>query len=101
MDPYLILFQLAALRDPSFLGDDDTSTILTMEANRLRWPRVPSPCGDKAAFATGYIMGREKMGRDPHLPVGKSVDYDLGYERGVEVWRGAPKPEWDRDVVAN
>jgi hypothetical protein len=46
-------------------------------------------------------MGREKMGRDPHLPVGKSVDYDLGYERGVEVWRGAPKPEWDRDVVAN
>lgn len=99
MDSFTFLFQLAAITDPSFLGDDDTATILTMEANRLRWPDIPGK--DKPAFATGYIMGREKMGRDPHLPEGENFDYDLGYERGVAVRKGAPRPEWDRAASVN
>lgn len=101
MDSFTMLFHLAAFMDPTFLGDDDMGTLLTMEANRLVWPQVPGPCGDKTAFATGYVMGRERMGRDPYLPAGENLDYDLGYERGEAVRQGAPRPPWDRAVVSN
>ena len=102
MDPYLFLFHLAAKSDPSFLGsNDDQSTIITMEANRLKWDYVPDPCGDRVSFATGYVMGRENLGRDPRLPEGLNPDYDLGYGCGVGVKEGAPVPKWDRAALVN
>lgn len=100
MDPYALLFHLAVLNDVSFLSGDATDTILTMEANRLEWDHVPGPCGDKVSFATGYIMGREGMPRDPQTT--KNQDYEFGYDRGDRVRQGvSPRPDWDREVVAN
>lgn len=95
MNHFTLLFHLAAKTDPTFLGSDDMATLITMEANRLRWPRVPGPCGDKVSFATGYVMGREGVGRDPLLPEGENMDYDLGFECGTGVRCGAPRPPWD------
>jgi hypothetical protein len=101
MDAFTILFHLAATKDQSFLGSDEESTLLVMETNRLRWSYVPDPCGDKAAFATGYVMGREGLGRDPQMPEGQNRDYDLGYDRGVGVRSGSPLPKWDPVVTKN
>jgi len=103
MDTFTILFQLAVLNDPAFMGGDPTSTILTMEANRLQWDHVPEPRGDKVSFATGYIMGREGMPRDAATPEeGENPDYELGYDRGVRVRDGlSPRPDWDRESVLN
>lgn len=101
MNQFTLLFHLAAKTDPTFLCGDDTSTLITMEANRLHWTRVPSPCGDKISFATGYVMGREGVGRDPLLPEGENMDYDLGFECGSGVRDGAPCPPWDRVPVPN
>jgi hypothetical protein len=93
-------FQIAALFDPHFLGDDDDHTLLTMEANRLAWDVIPMPGGDRANFAIGYVTGREDRNRD--MPRGVSLDYDLGYDCGVRVQNGQQKtPQWDREVVLN
>ncbi len=102
MDTFSILFQLAVSNDPSFMEGDTTATILTMEANRLHWDHVPGPCGDKVSFATGYIMGREGMPRDPATPEGENQDYEFGYDRGARVREGvSPRPDWDQEVVSN
>jgi hypothetical protein len=102
MDVYGILFHLAAVRDGSFLKEDDQTTLLTMEANRIELDDVPDLYGDKLAFAKGYVMGREGMGRDPKLPEGTDRDYDLGYDRGRRVRKGRRRtPHWDQRPTAN
>jgi hypothetical protein len=101
MNAFTILFHLAAIADPTFLGGADDDMLLTMEANKLLWPLVPEPGGDKTSFATGYVMGRERMDRDPNLPEGLNLDYDLGYERGLKVTGGSPRPQWDRGESLN
>ncbi len=102
MNSYALLFYIAAKTDPTFLGGDDEDTLITMEANRLRWDDVPEPYGDKTSFATGYIMGREGMSRDKNLRVGQNLDYDVGYEVGHRVSLGDSRPDWDRyGFVAN
>lgn len=95
MNSYMILFHLAAKCDPEFLEGDSNDTLLTMEVNRLRWDEVPSPYGDRSSFATGYVMGREKMGRDPSLPKGQNPAYDEGFAAGIEVLSTGEKPDWD------
>ena len=97
MDTCSFLFHLAVKTNPSFFdaGDDDTA-LLTVEANRLRWDRVPAPRGDRVAFATGYIMGREKLERDSENRVGQNEDFDLGYECGAGVSEGKHRPPWDQ-----
>jgi len=96
MNSFQLLFHLATLHDPNFQTDDQ-SFLLALEANRLCWDSVPMPHGDRVAFATGYVMGRENMGRDQTLPLGHSVDYDIGYECGQRVLRGGQRrPDWDR-----
>lgn len=94
MNPYTVLFHLAAKTDPNFLNGPWKDTLLTMEVNRLRWEKVPAPFGDRGSFAAGYVMGREKMGRDPEIPEGTNPAYDAGYEEGVRALRGN-RPEWD------
>jgi hypothetical protein len=101
MDVFKLLFHLAAVTDPEFLGTDDRTALITMEANRLRWAYVPDPHGDKLAFATGYVMGREGLGRDPSLREGSDLDYDLGFEHGVRVRDGKPRPRWDHVDIRN
>lgn len=95
MNSYYLLFHIAAKSDPEFLGGDWRDTLLTMEVNRLRWDEVPSPYGDRGSFATGYVMGREGMGRDPSLPTGENRSYDEGYERGVRAGVRGERPGWD------
>lgn len=95
LNPYTVLFQLAAWNDPNFLGGKQEDTLLTMEVNRLRWGDVPAPFGDRGAFATGYVMGREGMGRDPALKQGDNHAYDVGYEMGVGVAVTGTRPDWD------
>lgn len=94
LNPYSVLFHLAAKSDPNFLNGDPKDTLITMEVNRLRWGEVPAPFGDRGSFATGYVMGRERMGRDPELPEGANLAYDEGYEEGVRAVLGE-RPEWD------
>ena len=102
MDTFSFLFHLAASNDPSFMQGDNTETLLTVETNRLQWEHVPDPCGDKVAFATGYIMGREGLPREEECPQGANFDFDIGYDRGERVREGAsPRPEWDRVSVAS
>lgn len=101
MDTFSLLFQLAVRNDPSFLSGDSVSTLLTMETNRLQWDRVPGPCGDKVSFATGYVMGREGIPRDPPSQ-GENHDYEFGYDRGSRVREGvSPRPDWDQEIVAS
>lgn len=101
MNSYTLLFHLASLGTP-FLDQDDASVILTLETNRLRWRHLPYVHGDKVSFATGYVMGREEMDRDPRLTQGQNPGYDLGYECGVRVIRGeAPTPAWDCETIEN
>lgn len=95
MNPYTLLFHLAAKTDPTFLGGDASDTLITMEANKLRWDEVPDPFGDRASFATGYIMGREGLERDALLVLGENRDYDVGYEVGQRVLQGENRPGWD------
>jgi hypothetical protein len=95
VNPYAVLFHLAARNDPNFLGGKKQDTLLTMEVNRLRWGEVPAPFGDRGSFATGYVMGREGMGRDPSLREGDNCAYDAGYEMGVEVSVTGTRPDWD------
>lgn len=102
MNVYGILFHLAAVRDRSFITEDDQTTLLTMEANRIELDFVPDLYGDKLAFAKGYVMGREGMDRDPCLPEGSDRDYDLGYEHGKRVQKGRKRtPHWDQRPEAN
>ncbi len=96
MNAYTLLFHLAAKTDPTFLGGDASDTLVTMEANKLRWNEVPDPFGDKVSFATGYVMGREGMSRDASLDLGENMDYDVGYEVGQRVLRDGIRPRWDR-----
>jgi len=101
MDTFSLLFHIAVINDPQFIGGDPTSTLITMEANRLHWDLVPEPCGDKVSFATGYIMGREGLPRDPSTP-DENRDYEFGYVRGVHVREGlSPRPDWDHESVPN
>ena len=93
---YTLLFHLAAKTDPTFLGGDALDTLVTMEANKLRWNEVPDPFGDRVSFATGYVMGREGMDRDTRLGLGENMDYDMGYEAGQRVLQGETRPRWDR-----
>jgi hypothetical protein len=100
MDTFAFLFHLTALNDPTFLGSDDTNTILTMEANRLRWDSIPDLGVDKVTFATGYVMGREGMAPDPRISHMEKHDYEVGYSRGSKVREGVlPRPDWDRATV--
>ena len=97
---YTIQFQVAAKFDPDFLGDDDEHTLLTMEANRLAWDHVPAPRGDRIQFAIGYVTGRED--KDPGMPRGLSIDYDLGFDCGQRVRAGKQQlPQWDRAATLN
>jgi hypothetical protein len=95
MNPFAMLFHIAAKNDPSFLNGDGKDTLLTMAVNRLHWGSVPAPFGDRESFATGYLMARERMGRDPELPEGRNHAYDEGYELGEVVARTGRSPEWD------
>ena len=95
MNAYTLMFYIAAKTDPTFLGGSAEETLITMEANKLRWEGVPDPFGDKVSFATGYVMGREGMSRDSRLCLGENMDYDVGYEVGLKVLSGSHRPEWD------
>jgi hypothetical protein len=95
MNTYGILFQLAS-QDNGFLLEDDLTTLLTMETNRLELDFVPDLYGDKISFAKGYVMAREKLGRDPNLPEGVDRDYDLGYDRGLRAEMSRSLPHWDQ-----
>lgn len=102
MNPFAVLFHIAAKNDPSFLRGRKEDTLLTLEVNRLCWGDVPAPFGDRASFATGYVMGREGMDRDSAIPEGQNPAYDAGYEEGVGVSLTGNRPEWDnRQFIAN
>jgi hypothetical protein len=97
MDTFSLLFHLASISDPDFLGGDDQTALITIEANRLHWAHLPD-FDDKIAFAAGYVMGREGMLRDPRST---SHAYDVGFEYGSSVQSGRSRPYWDRPQVSS
>ena len=97
MNLFNFLFHLNVVNHPDYLtSNDDQDILLTLEANRLCWDYLPEEHPNKVAYATGYLMAREALGRDLAAPVGANPSYDRGYERGQLVIQGAqPQPIWD------